>query len=73
MKRGRFPEEQIIEAIEDGMDQPGMKARMDDLERQKVEIVARAAQAPADVPDIALAVPTCALHTTTCAGASAPK
>lgn len=42
----------IIAAIEDGMYQPSMKARMDDLERQKVEIVARMAEVPADVPDI---------------------
>lgn len=42
----------IIAAIEDGMYQPSMKARMDDLERQKGEITARMAQAPADVPDI---------------------
>ncbi|WP_200883986.1 zinc ribbon domain-containing protein [Rhizobium sp. YS-1r] len=42
----------IIAAIEDGMYQPSMKARMDDLERQKAEIVARLAQAPADMPDI---------------------
>jgi hypothetical protein len=33
----------IITAIEDGMYQPSMKARMDDLERQKAEIVARLA------------------------------
>lgn len=42
----------IIAAIEDGMYQPSMKARMDDLERQKAEIAARMAQAPADVPDV---------------------
>ncbi len=42
----------IIAAIEDGMYQPSMKARMDDLERQKTEIVTRMAQAPADIPDI---------------------
>lgn len=42
----------IIAAIEDGMCQPSMKARMDDLERQKAEIAARLAQAPADMPDI---------------------
>lgn len=42
----------IIAAIEDGMYQPSMKARMDDLERQKVEIVARLAKAPANVPDV---------------------
>lgn len=34
------------------MYQPSMKARMDDLERQKAEIVACLAQAPADMPDI---------------------
>ncbi len=42
----------IIAAIEDGMYQPSMKARMDDLERQKAEIAARLAEAPADVLDI---------------------
>ncbi|MDX3928486.1 MAG: hypothetical protein QHC90_22105 [Shinella sp.] len=42
----------IIAAIEDGMYQPSMKVRMDDLERQKTEIVARMAQATADIPDI---------------------
>lgn len=42
----------IIAAIEDGMYQPSMKARMDELERQKVEIAARMAGAPADVPDV---------------------
>ncbi|WP_425646815.1 recombinase family protein [Agrobacterium leguminum] len=42
----------IIAAIEDGMYQPSMKARMDELERQKAEIAARMAQAPADVPDV---------------------
>lgn len=42
----------IITAIEDGMYQPSMKARMDDLERQKTEIMERLAQAPADVPDV---------------------
>lgn len=42
----------IIAAIEDGMYQPSMKARMDNLERQKAETVARCAEAPADVPDI---------------------
>jgi site-specific DNA recombinase len=39
-------------AVEDGMYQPAMTARMDDLERQKAEILARMAEAPADVPDI---------------------
>lgn len=42
----------IIAAIEDGMYQPSLKARMDELERQKGEIAARMAQAPADVPDV---------------------
>ncbi|WP_226951361.1 zinc ribbon domain-containing protein [Rhizobium terrae] len=42
----------IIAAIENGMYQPSMKARMDDLERQKAEIVARLAKAPADMPDV---------------------
>jgi site-specific DNA recombinase len=42
----------IIAAIEDGMYQPSMKARMDDLERQKVEINARLSQAPTNVPDL---------------------
>ncbi|NTG25538.1 recombinase family protein [Agrobacterium rhizogenes] len=42
----------IMAAIEDGMYQPSMKARMDDLERQKVEIMARQQEAPADIPDV---------------------
>ncbi len=42
----------IIAAIEEGMYQPSMKARMDDLERQKADIVERLAQAPADIPDM---------------------
>ena len=42
----------IMAAIEDGMYQPAMKARMDELERQKVEIEARLGEASADVPDI---------------------
>ncbi|WP_205911891.1 hypothetical protein [Rhodobacter sp. SGA-6-6] len=42
----------IIPAIEDGMYQPSMKARMDELERQKADIAARMAEAPADVPDV---------------------
>lgn len=42
----------IMAAIEDGMYQPAMKARMDDLERQKTEILARMEEAPEDVPDI---------------------
>lgn len=42
----------IISAIEDGMYQPSMKARMDDLERQKADITARLSQSPDDIPDI---------------------
>ncbi|SFU18868.1 recombinase family protein [Mesorhizobium sp. YR577] len=42
----------IIAAIEDGMYLPSMKARMDELERQKAEIMARMAEAPADMPDV---------------------
>jgi len=42
----------ILEAIEDGMYQPAMKARMSELEQQKAEIEKRLAEAPADLPDI---------------------
>ena len=42
----------IMAAIEDGLYQPSMKARMNELERDKAEIIARMAQAPADVPDV---------------------
>ncbi|MCO6177012.1 recombinase family protein [Ciceribacter sp. RN22] len=42
----------IISAIEDGMYQPSMKARMDDLERQKAEITTRLNDIPDNVPDI---------------------
>jgi len=42
----------ILAAIEDGLYQPSMKARMEDLERQKAEITARLAMAPTDVPDL---------------------
>lgn len=42
----------IIAAIKDGMYQPSMKARMDELERQKADIIARMAEAPADMPDV---------------------
>ena len=42
----------IMAAIEDGLYQPSMKARMDELERQKAEITERLAQAPADTPDV---------------------
>lgn len=42
----------IIAAIEDGMYQPVMKARTEELERQKAEIMGRMAEARADVPDV---------------------
>jgi len=42
----------IMDAIEDGMYQPAMKARMGELAQQKAEIEARLAEAPADMPDI---------------------
>ena len=42
----------IIAAIEDGMYQPSMKTRMDDLERQRADITACLAQTPADIPDV---------------------
>lgn len=42
----------IITAIEDGMYQPAMKARMQELERQKAEIAARMTEVPADLPDV---------------------
>jgi site-specific DNA recombinase len=42
----------IMAAIEDGMYQPAMKARMAELERQKAEIEVRLANAPADMPDV---------------------
>ncbi|MDR0807802.1 MAG: recombinase family protein [Gemmobacter sp.] len=42
----------MIAAIEDGLYQPAMKACMDELQRQKVEIEARQAQAPRPMPDI---------------------
>lgn len=42
----------IMAAIEDGMYQPSMKARMAELEREKAEISARLAEAPADIPDV---------------------
>ena len=42
----------IMAAIEDGLYQPSMKARMDELERQKAEIAERLAQVPADIPDV---------------------
>lgn len=42
----------IIAAIEDGLYQPSMKARIDELERQKAEITQRLSEAPADIPDM---------------------
>jgi len=42
----------IMDAIEDGMYQPAMKARMGELAQQKAEIEARLAEAPAALPDI---------------------
>ncbi|WP_291602843.1 hypothetical protein [Bradyrhizobium sp.] len=41
-----------MEAIEDGMYQPVMKARMIELMQQKAEIEARLSEAPADLPDV---------------------
>lgn len=42
----------IMAAIEDGLYQPTMKARMAELERQKAEIEARLALVPPAVPDV---------------------
>jgi site-specific DNA recombinase len=42
----------ILAAIEDGMYQPVMKARMEELERHKAVIAERVAQAAADLPDV---------------------
>ncbi|MER9592964.1 recombinase family protein, partial [Mesorhizobium australicum] len=42
----------IVSAIEDGMYQPAMKARMDELEREKAEIIRRLENAPRDLPDV---------------------
>lgn len=39
-------------AIEDGLYQPAMKARMAELERQKADIAARMPQAPQAIPDM---------------------
>ncbi|CDX20211.1 hypothetical protein MPL3356_310040 [Mesorhizobium plurifarium] len=39
-------------AAMDGLYQPSMKARMEDLERQKAEISARLAVAPTNAPDL---------------------
>ena len=42
----------LVAAIEDGMYQPAMKARMAELERQKTEIEARLVNAPTEAPDV---------------------
>lgn len=42
----------IMSAIEDGLYQPSMKARMEELEHQRVEIEARLRDAPPDLPDV---------------------
>jgi DNA invertase Pin-like site-specific DNA recombinase len=42
----------IIAAIEDGMYQASMKTRMDDLERQRADIIACLAQTPVDIPEV---------------------
>jgi hypothetical protein len=42
----------IMAAIEDGLYQPSMKARTAELEREKVEVTARLAEAPAAIPDV---------------------
>ncbi len=42
----------ILDAIEDGMYQPAMKARMSELEQQKAEIEKRLAEVSADMPDV---------------------
>ncbi len=41
-----------MDAIEDGMYQPAMKARMQELVQQKVVIEIRLAEAPANLPDL---------------------
>jgi hypothetical protein len=42
----------MIAAIEDGLYQPSMKSRMEELERQKAELTARLAEASGKGPDI---------------------
>lgn len=42
----------LIKAIEDGMYQPAMKTRMEELEAKKSEIEARLREAPVDLPDV---------------------
>ena len=41
-----------MDAIEDGLCQPAMKATMRELAQQKAETEARLAEAPADLPDV---------------------
>src|SRR3546814_10530668 len=42
----------IMAAIEDGLYQPTMKARMAELERDREEITARLVEAPPIIPDV---------------------
>ncbi|WP_374526516.1 recombinase family protein [Sphingopyxis sp.] len=42
----------IMAAIEDGLYQPNMKARMAELEGERSEVIARLAKAPQGIPDI---------------------
>ena len=42
----------IMAAIEDGLYQPVMKARMAELEREKADTLGRLAEAPLDIPDV---------------------
>jgi site-specific DNA recombinase len=42
----------IIAAIEEGLYQPSMKSRMEELERQKADLTARLAEVPGKGPDI---------------------
>lgn len=41
----------IITAIAEGLYEPSMKSRMEELERQKASLMAQLAEAPAEVPD----------------------
>ena len=43
-------------AIEDGLYQPSMKARMAEFEREKAEITARLAEALVGIPDVHLGI-----------------
>ena len=42
----------IMAAIEDGLYQPTMKARMAELDREKADVTARLAEAPQAIPDV---------------------